>query len=536
MFVQERIPYHQTGAFTPIVHDYLSRAESLRPFYGGAADVEGIAFAIQNRKKTKTNRAALVDALGNQYGGLDNTEKVMAAIRSLENEHTFTVCTAHQPNLFTGPLYFLYKILHTIRLAEQLSSEFPGNRFVPIFYMGSEDADLAELNHFTVRGKRYQWNTGQKGAVGRMIIDKEVTNLLSGLHQQLGIEPYGEEVCTLLKNCFREGRTIQEATFHLVHSLFGRYGLVVLIADHPRLKKLMLPVFEKDLFSTQHSDLVSSTSNRLARHYNAQAYPRSINLFYLKDDMRERIEQSGEKFVVCHTSITFTADELKKELEEHPERFSPNVILRGLYQEIILPNVAFIGGGGELAYWLQLKDLFDHYAVPFPVLVLRNSFLVIEKHQKALMQKLKLSTAEIFQPELDIMNLCLEKEGKKPGLNGEVTSLQQIYDELKKTAAGVDPTLEQHVEALRTRTVQKLVALEKKMLRAERKKNEAVSRQVSKLKEQLFPKAGLQERVENFTTYYARWGFRFIDELYAASKGLEQEFSILTEVASEIPA
>jgi bacillithiol synthase len=531
MFAAQQIAYHQTNAFSKIVLDYLNEEKSLQPFYSIPPTIEGFQQAIEKRKGFTTNRKALVEVLKEQYAGLNVDKTVQENIEQLLNENTFTITTAHQPNLFTGPLYFVYKIIHAIKLAEELKKNFTAYNFVPVFYMGSEDADLAELNHFTVRGKRYEWQTDQKGAVGRMLIDKKLTALIDELYQQIGVEQHGEEMIDLLKRCYKEGSTIQSATLQIINELFGKYGLVVLIADDAKLKKQMIAVFEDDIFHQKASEIVSGTCEKLEELYKVQAHPREINLFYLQDGMRERIEKQNDQFSILNSQLSFSEAEIRKELQEHPERFSPNVILRGLYQERILPNIAFIGGGGELAYWLQLKDLFNHYNVPYPVLVLRNSFVIIEQHQKGLIQKLNLSTEDLFQSELDILNSILEREGKKPRLNGELDELQSIYDQLKTAASSIDPTLQQHVEALKTKTVNQLQVLEKKMLRAERKKHEAVQRQIAKLKQQLFPKNGLQERVENISGYYSKWGSVFIEELYNNSLSTEQKFTVLTEPA-----
>jgi bacillithiol synthase len=532
MFAAQQIAYHQTASFSKIVLDYLNEEKSLQPFYSLPPTIEGFKQAIKKRKGFITDRKALVDVLKDQYAVLNVDTKVQENIERLLDENTFTVTTAHQPNLFTGPLYFIYKILHAIKVAEELKKNFTDNSFVPVFYMGSEDADLAELNHFTVKGKRYEWNTDQKGAVGRMIIDKKITALIDELHRQLGVEAHGEEVVDLLKRCYKEGTTIQSATLQIVNELFGKFGLVILIADDARLKKQMISVFEDDIFHQKPSEIVSGTCEKLEELYKVQAHPRDINLFYLQDGMRERIEKQNDQFSILNSQLSFSEAEIKEELQNHPERFSPNVILRGLYQETILPNIAFIGGGGELAYWLQLKELFDHYNVPYPVLVLRNSVLIVEKHQNELIKKLNLFSEDLFQSELNILNRILEKEGKKPHLNGELDELQSIYDQLKNIASSIDPTLQQHVEALKTKNVNQLQVLEKKMLRAERKKHEAVQRQIAKLKQQLFPNNSLQERVENISGYYAKWGSGFVDELYKSSLSIEQQFILLRESTS----
>ncbi|RYZ21467.1 MAG: bacillithiol biosynthesis cysteine-adding enzyme BshC [Chitinophagaceae bacterium] len=528
MFSAETLAYRDTHAFTRIVTDYLDNAEALRPFYAHRPDLDGIRAAMEERRQAPQHRQVLVDVLQRQYEGRDGSAGVAANITALLDENTFTVTTAHQPNLATGPLYFLYKILHAVRLAESLAQAFPGKRFVPVYYMGSEDADLEELNHFTVAGKRYTWNTSQKGAVGRMLADKELSGLWRALEGQLGNMPFGPELLALLRDCYREGRMIQEATFELVHALFGRFGLIVLLADAPELKRVMLPVFSADLFGQEAGRIVEGASGELQRHYNVQAHPREINLFYFRDDIRERIEKRSEvEYAVVHTDIRFSATELRAELEAHPERFSPNVILRGLYQETILPNVAFIGGGGELAYWLQLRSLFIHYAVPFPPLVLRNSFLIVGEKEAARAEKLSLSTPDLFLPVLELMNRHLERSGRKPQLNGEVKELEELYERLRTSAGAVDVTLGQHVEALHARSRHLLTALEQKMQRAARKKEEATQRQLEALKASLFPKNGLQERAENFAAYYAQWGAEFIDVLYQYSGSLEQEFTVI---------
>jgi bacillithiol biosynthesis cysteine-adding enzyme BshC len=293
----------------------------------------------------------------------------------------------------------------------------------------------------------------------------------------------------------------------------------------------MINVFADDIFQQTSSSIVSKTSEALDKHYKVQANPREINLFYLKDNTRERITRKGNDFFIHNSELKFTGEELKKELDEHPERFSPNVILRGLYQETILPNIAFIGGGGELAYWLQLKELFTHYSVPYPVLILRNSFLIIEKKWQELTQNLALDTNDIFLSELQLLNLVIEREGRKPQLNGELTKVEQVYAQLDELATGIDSTLSQHVAALKAKTIKQLQNLEKKMMRAERKKHEVIQNQIAKLKQALFPSDGLQERVENFSSFHAKWGRAFIDEVLKNSLTLEQEFIVLSETS-----
>ena len=529
-FSADRISYRQTGKFSKIVTDYLDGAEYLRPFYNARPTAENVEEQIRQKQSQSIDRALLVRVLQEQYGMVAQADEVQRNIESLLSSHTFTVCTAHQPNLFTGPLYFIYKILHAIKLADAWSKQLPQFHFVPVYYMGSEDADLEELNHTWIQGKKYAWATKQTGAVGRMTVDKDLLALMAEMKGQLSVLPFGADVMRLFEECYLPGRNIQTATFELVHRLFGDKGLVVLLPDQAVLKKKMHAVFEEDLFRQLPSEIVTGTCERLSAHCDVQAHPRDINLFYLADHIRERIIRVKDGFAVHNTDLRFSSEAMRTELQQHPERFSPNVILRGLFQETILPNLAFIGGGGELAYWLQLKDLFDHYRVPFPMLVLRNSFLLVEKKWQAQIEKLKISPYLLFASELQLMNHLLEQDGKIPRLNGQLQQMEALYDALKNSASAVDISLQKHVEALKARAVYRLQQLEKKMQRAERKKHESVQLQIQSIRLQLFPADGLQERRENFSSFYAKWGRNFIDALYHHSLMLEQEFLVLSEL------
>ncbi len=529
--ISTRLPYRQTGAFSKIALDYIDQAAALKPFYSNPPTLQGIQKAIEDRKQFIVNRELLVQELKKQYEGVDTSEKVKANIDSLLSADTFTITTAHQNNIFSGPLYFIYKIVHAIKLADHLKTLLPNQHFVPVFYIGSEDADLEELNHIHLGGEKLVWETKQTGAVGRMKVDKELVKLIELMEGQLSVLPNGKVIIELLKNYYTAGATIQDATFRFVNNLFAEYGLVILLPDNANFKKQMTAVFEDDLLHQHASGIVEKTADQLhTAGYKVQAHPREINLFYLLDDKRERIEKVNTEWQVVNGGKTFSEAALLKELKVYPERFSPNVILRGLYQETILPNLAFIGGGGETAYWLQLKGLFEHYKIPFPVLVLRNSFLVVEEKWQEKINHLGFTTEDFFLPEQELMNRLVSRESKNEiKLNGSLTELEKLYEAFKKQAAAVDNTLEKHVVSLKEKTVYRLQELEKKMLRAEKRKFTDQQRQIHTIKEHLFPGNGLQERKENISYYYAKWGKDFIKQLYIHSLDLEQEFVVVQE-------
>ena len=508
--------------------DYVDQSESLMPFIAHPPNMGGIQKAIEIRKQFGTNREVLVQELIKQYAIAGSSGAIQKNIEALLSPDTFTITTAHQNNIFTGPLLFIYKILHAIKLADHLNISLPEYKFVPVYYIGSEDADLEELNHINLNGEKLVWDTRQTGAVGRMKVDKIFLKLIDALEGQLGVLPHGREAVGLVKDCYRPGEDIQTATFKIVNALFAENGLIVLLPDNAILKQQMLKVFEDDLLNQTASGIVEKASAKLGGLYKVQAHPRAINLFYLEADTRERIEVRGEKYEVVNSKISFTKEEMLTELRNHPERFSPNVILRGLYQETILPNIVFIAGGAELAYWLELKALFEYYNTPYPVQILRNSFLIVDKKVQEKINRLGFTAEDFFLPEQELVNKLVTREtDKKLQLNGTLSATEKLYEDIKKQAISIDATLEKHVDSLKATTLHRLRELEKKMLRAEKRKFSDQQRQIQASKEKLFPNNGLQERYDNMLYYYAKWGKAFIQHLYDQSLALEQEFVVL---------
>ena len=524
----KHISYEDIGSFSKIILDYIKGDEKLKPFYTHPVSADGIKAAIEERKLYPTDRKLLVDTLQKHYSEQSPTNQQQHNIELLSNSNCFTVTTAHQPNIFTGHLYFIYKILHTIKLCEKLKAQMPENDFVPVFYMGSEDADLEELGHIYVNSNKHEWKTNQAGAVGRMKVDKALIQILDTIAGEITVHQHGNEIINLMKACYTDGLTIEQATFKLVNTLFGEFGLIVLLPDDADYKRAFMPVVEKELKEEFSHNIVAETVGKFPKVYKVQASGRDLNMFYLKDDRRDRIEKEGKIFRTHDSLLTFDDEQINAELINHPERFSPNVILRPVFQEMILPNIAFIGGGAEVAYWLELKKVFEAVNVPFPVLVLRNSFLLVEKSYLLKVNSLGFNVTDLFKTENELMNVLVKRDSAvQLSLEKERQAIHAFYAQLKNTAGAVDITLQPHTEALEKLALKKLDALEKKMLRAEKKKFEARQRQLHKLKAQLFPHDNLQERIENFMPFYAKWGTGFIKTLYSNSLALEQEFVVI---------
>ncbi|WP_018612798.1 bacillithiol biosynthesis cysteine-adding enzyme BshC [Segetibacter koreensis] len=524
----EYISYESTGYFSKMMIDYVKGDEKLRPFYKYPVSIEGIKASIEARKQFETPRSVLVEELRKQYESLSLTKTQEENLQLLLQENTFTICTAHQPNIFAGHLYFIYKILHTVKLAEVLKNEIADSNFVPVYYMGSEDADIDELGHIFLNGEKLEWQTKQTGAVGRMKVDKGLVKLIDRIAGELEIEKHGKELVELLRTAYKEGVTIQQATMQLVNELFKDFGLLVVIPDNAALKKTFNSIVKKELIEQFSHSLVEKTGEQLNEHYKVQASGREINLFYLTETRRERIEKEGGRFKAEGLGLSWKEEEMLKEVEEHPERFSANVILRGVFQETILPNIAFIGGGGEVAYWLELKSVFEACGVPFPMLIVRNSFLLINPLQEEACKKLGFEIIDLFKPSEQLINALVKRETHlQLSLTNEKKELNSFYKNIKEVTAKIDITLAEHTKALHVKALEKIDALEKKMLRSEKRKFEAQQRQIDKLRQQLFPGNGLQERTDNFSPFFVIYGKKWLTDIFEASLSVEQQFGIV---------
>ena len=541
-FNATQIPYRATGLFSNLVNDYMESKGTAQSFVEYNATIDGYKKAIEQRASFSTNRKVLVEVLQNQYTQLTKEVSGSSALNNKESfklvndnvhlllkENTFTVTTAHQPNIFTGPLYFIYKIVHAIQLAAELKKQFPQHNFVPVYYMGSEDADLQEVGSYNLAGEAYQWNTKQKGAIGRMKVDDELIQLLQNLEGYWSVKSLGKEALEVLKQAYQKGKTISEATLALVHGYFGRYGLVVIQPDDAKLKSLFIDVMEKELRTGFSQKAIGATKEKLASTYHVQSDGRDLNLFYLKENSRSRIEKQGDSYIVVDTDIRFTEEEIVKELHANPERFSPNVILRGVYQETILPGVAFIGGGGELAYWMELKNVFNEVKVHYPILQLRNSFMFMNEKQTAHWNSLGFTLEHLFKPVLELELGYIKNQTKENlALTNHIASLNDLYTSIQQDVIKIDTSLGDHAKNLSIQAQKKLALLEKKMIRAEKRKQQTSIDRIQAIKGSLFPRNSLQERVENFAEWVGDYGWDWVEAIMQHSTTLNPSFTIIT--------
>lgn len=526
-----RIPFAQVPALSRKDIAYATAEAALRPFYKYEATLAAFEEAIADKREAGTDRATLVEVLRSQYAQLATPPQVHEQIAKLALPNTFTVVTAHQPSLLTGPLYYIYKIASTINLARQLAAAYPDCHFVPVFVSGGEDHDFEEVNHAHLYNKTLVWDSGERGSVG-MMKTASLQPVLADLKEILGDSEAAAHMYTRIQAAYTGHERYAEATQALVDDLFGQEGLVMLNMNDARLKRLFIPIMRAELLEQASQPLVEAAQAALeAAGYGGQAHARDINLFYLREQVRERIVRTAPgSYEVLNTDYRFTEAELMAELEGHPEHFSPNVVLRPLYQELVLPNLAYIGGGGEIAYWLERKAQFAHFGVNFPMLVRRNSLLWIDTGSLRRMEKLGLSTADIFMEKETLLKRYVRDNAENElSLGEEKAALESLFGAVAQKAGEVDATLVKTVLAEQAKQVKALEQIEARLVKAEKQKHEVALGQLRALKDKLFPGNGLQERHDNFLSIYLKHGDAFLSLLIQELNPLEEGLLVVQE-------
>ena len=505
--IKHKILYKDTKLFSKLISDYLDDNNKLTPFVNYFPSLGNFKKQTQQKKQENVNRNVLVQSLKKQNNFLSLSDKSNENIDLLNSENTFTVTTGHQLCLFTGPLYFIYKIISTINLSEKLNKEFPENNYVPIFWMASEDHDFQEINHINIFGKKIVWNSDQKGAVGKMKTDG-INSLIEELKMIFNDDE--NDIINIFENSYLKHDNLSDATRFLINALFGKYGLVIIDGDDKKLKSEFISVMKKDIIEKSYFKTIRSTTTRLSENYKPQAFSREINFFKLSEGKRERI----------------TGVISEEEIENYPENFSPNVLMRSLYQEIILPNIAYVGGGAEVAYWMQLKDVFLQEKISFPILLLRNSVMWIDEKDIKRWLSFGFKYEEMFLDEHHLHKLFVENKYSF-SLNKEKIEIEEIFKKIieKNKDNGLSASIESELK----KQINSISKLEKKILKSEKQKHETSLKQISKIKSKMFPNKTLQERFDNFIPQYFKHSETFIKTLKEELNPLDTNFLILSD-------
>ncbi len=531
LFEKSEFPLAQSGSFDQLVLDYLENDAKIQFSFDFTPDLSGLNAKLESQKSRRPDRSLLAEVLKDQYAFIDNKDEksgILDQISLLKKDETYTICTGHQLNLFSGPLYTIFKIITTIKAASELSKS-SGKVILPIFWLATEDHDMDEIDHVFLYNQRYDWLTDWKGASGRASCEG-IVDLLTQLRAKFGTSEGATKWLGVLESCYRPEYSLAHATRRFIHTLFGSYGLLILDADDPRLKKKFVPEMLNDVFNHVALENISATIEELEEHYKIQVHPRQINLFYLSEHSRDRIEFNGDIYHVLNGTKTWTRSALEQEITENPERFSPNVVMRPLYQEKILPNVAVVGGPAEIAYWLELKKYFLQEKISFPVLLLRNSAMFLDEQAFKRMNKLHIHLNQVFESTDEwIRNYLKGGEIQPFSADNTLLLIEDEFSKLSKELEKIDPTIKGALEAEQQRIKKSLLGMKEKVLRTMKKKNETEVNQIHKLRDRLFPFGKLQERTENILPFLFKYDIGFIAELMKSFDPFNKKIILFNE-------
>lgn len=504
-----RISYQNTNKFSKLIIDYLKNEEKLQPFFNHYPTLENFSKQIEEKRNHLINRDLLVSTLYHQNQKISLSKETKNNIDALLDKNTFTITTGHQPCLFTGPLYFIYKIVSTINLCKSLSKKYSDTRFVPVFWLASEDHDFEEISEARVFKQTIKWERSLNGPVGRMKLDG-LDLVLKNLKDILGEKKENKEIVDMLEGAYLTGNNLSEATRQLVNKLFREYGLVIIDGDDKGLKNQILPIIKKDVLKKDFFQVLTDCTQELSLNYKQQAFIRPINFFHLSDGSRQHINQNFSE----------------KEIENNVDAFSPNVLMRPLYQESVLPNLAYLGGSSEIAYFMQLKMTFDRENIPFPMLVLRNSVLCMNQRQCNQLKRFNLTAQDLFLSNHELHQKFIQfASPEKIHLEKEEKKLKDIFscisDKIEDKSTKLSISLE-------LRKMEKsFQKLKKRLMKFEKRKHQENLKSIDNLKNNLFPKNHLQERIDNFIPYYIEHGNDFIKILIEHLDPLDTNFVIL---------
>ena len=508
-----KVSLENKGIVNSLVWDYLQNSSILEPFILDFPSEASINDYLKEERFKYLDRDLLSNEIFRQYDKINLCDEVRNNINDLSKKNSYTICTGHQLCLFTGPAYFFYKIVSVIKQAKNLNNKFPEKKFVPVFWMATEDHDFEEINHTFLFGKKIVWETNQRGRVGEFNLHG-LESLLNQFKEILGDTDVSRYVNEIFSTAIKNSVTLVEFTRHFLNEIFGKYGLVVVDGNSAEFKSLFVDEMQAELFENNGWKCVSEYNKKLeSLGYSAQVSPREINLFYCEKGLRERIVRDEGEFKVLNTDLIFSASEIKKLVREYPEKFSPNVVLRPLYQQKILPNLFYVGGPAEISYWLQLKSFFDASEIHFPYLEVRDFVCVLESKIVDKWMNLGFDISDFFRSEEELKNQWLKNNSEDISLEEFQPKAIELFDGIKFLAEKSDPTLIGSVEAEKQRLLNAFLGLEKKMIRFAKQKNESSLNQISKLQSKVFPDGVFQERKENFFALINNCDSKILDEL-----------------------
>ncbi|MEE9288364.1 MAG: bacillithiol biosynthesis cysteine-adding enzyme BshC [Bacteroidota bacterium] len=519
------------GGFSSLYCDYLHQYENVQQYYNGdfrsSSDIGRVLNAAQSRLR---DRKRLSDILRRQNQAFGCGEQTLENIAILESDSAFAVVTGQQVGILGGPIYTLYKIITAIKLSRELNRKYPSFRFVPVFWIEAEDHDFEEVNSVTVisrenlatrieyliDGKRLEKNLG---AVGDLRFESSLSDFFQKLDDVLINTEFKPSLLSMLKTYYAPGASLSTSFVGLLNSFFQGIGLVYINSNDKELKDMLVPIFQREIQNYPRiGQAVIDRSAEIEERYHAQVKPKAVNLFLFHKGGRYLVEpRDREKdFALKGTRHHLTREELESIATVSPEMLSPNVVLRPICQDYLLPTAMYVAGPSEIAYFAQLKPVYKYYDVTMPIIYPRSSVTLLEHKVEKVLEKYQLPLVEFFGEHESIWRKVIDQLSDVNVDGLFTTATKDVENGLSQLDFGlsqIDQTLSGPLEATRSKMNNLLSILKDRTQEAQKKKHDLALRQIQKVTTHVCPNSSLQERQLNVVYFLNKYGLEFVQWL-----------------------
>ena len=517
-------------ALTSLFTDYISSYDNVKRFFpGNFRDPKAWQSILEKVSKRTISRSDLTRILSVQNRNFHCGVKTLSNIDLLLNDNTVAVVTGQQVGLFTGPLYTIYKTITTLKLVDSLRELHPDYNFVPVFWLEGEDHDYEEVNSVTILNKsndltRLEYLIENKskgdnlGAVGQLELGDSIAELFQRVDAEIQDTEFKPKVTELFRIAYQKGMNFNRAFVHLMNDLLEDSGLIFLDPHDPEFKTLLAPIFRKELETTPAlCQLVIDQSAEVEKSYHAQVKPKPINLFFFHNGGRYLLEPRPDGFGLKGTRQHFSHQHILDLVDRDPSVFSPNVVLRPICQDWLLPTAAYVAGPGEISYFAQLGPLYKEFGIPEPLIYPRASATIVEEKVEKVLSRFNLPVTE-FLRDVELLKQRVAEQVSEIKLEelfgGTTVALNEALQSLRNGLSKIDPTLLGALDTAKNKIDFQIDVLKQKTTAAQKRQNEVALRQVEKAAHHLFPSSNFQERELNVLHFLNKYGLEFLRWLY----------------------
>ena len=518
------IPGHQN-----LFLDYLYEFDNVADFYtNDFRNKENYLKLFKSITENNRNLSPISEIVSKQYSQLNPSELTFKNIEKLSDNKTLAIVTGQQLGILGGPLYTFYKIITAIKLSKFLSERYDDFNFVPVFWLEADDHDFNEVRTIktidegnslvTIGYKEEIEEDDLKQSVGLINLDSSINNFFEKLSSGLKETEFKPVMIEQLKDFYKEGKSFKEAFRDLVFSYFDQYGLIIFDPQDNEVKKMLRPVFKKEITNFRiHTEQLVQVSATLEELYHAQVKVKPVNLFLRVDEGRYSIEPVENEYRLRRKRKSFTQEQLLELLENEPDKFSPNVLLRPICQDYLFPTAFYIAGPGEISYFAQIKPLYELYDIVQPIIFPRSSLTILENSIANSLEKYSVDLNDIF---IDVENVkkniinSVEESSIDEMFDGILNQIEATFDQLKEKLLDLDKTIADSSNRYRDKILGTVSELKSKAEKAQQKKYEVTLRQIDRAAVHLFPNSNLQEREINFVYFANKYGEDFLKKIF----------------------